>query len=71
MKNNGGLQVLMCSSDLPYKQNVEAKDLIAEYSVLFTNESMYQSFYNKYGVGENKDSRWQFDSTTMTAIFSF
>ena len=55
----------------PYKQNVEAKDLIAEYSVLFTNESMYQSFYNKYGVGENKDSRWQFDSTTMTAIFSF
>lgn len=54
----------------PYEQNVKAKDLTAEFSVSFTDESMYQGFYNKYGEGK-KDSRWQFDSTTMTAKFSF
>ena len=38
----------------PYEQNVKAKDLTAEFSVSFTDESMYQGFYNKYGEGKKR-----------------
>ena len=56
----------------PYEQNVNANDLTAVYTVSFTDESMYQSFYGKYGKeGNSADSRWSFDEESMTATFTF
>ena len=56
----------------PYVTNVKAKDLTATYSVTFNNQTMYNDFYNKFGLSKiDKDTRWSFNSETNTAMFKF
>lgn len=55
----------------PFKQGVRASDLTAIYTVTFNNKTMFNDFYNKFGKGDNKDSRWTFDPKKITAMFVF
>ena len=51
---------------------MKAKDLTATYSVTFNNQTMYNDFYNKFGLSKiDKDTRWSFNSETNTAMFKF
>jgi peptidoglycan hydrolase-like protein with peptidoglycan-binding domain len=55
----------------PYYQGKLSSDLTAIYTITFNTQGMYNDFYNKYGQGEYKDSRWTFEPTTLTGRFEF
>jgi len=54
-------------------KNVKADDITAIYSVTFSDRTMYNNFYSKYGDKDSKEHNpnWKFDNKTMTGIFTF
>ena len=54
----------------PRYKNVSKNNLTAVYTVRFNSKQMYNDFYNIYGTGKYKDSRWLF-SGNLTATFTF
>jgi RHS repeat-associated protein len=57
----------------PYLQNVQASDLTATYTITFNGQSMYNSFFKKYGDRNSDyfDPSWSFNANSLTAKFKF
>lgn len=55
----------------PYHTKVKVENLTAIYTTTFNTQDMYDDFYNRFGKGKVRDTRWTFDSKTITATFKF
>jgi hypothetical protein len=56
----------------PAHQRVNAANITATYTIDFSgNVGMFDSFYNKFGIGDDRDTRWSFNTKNYMATLTF